>query len=315
MSSKYKSDIPGIEEVFEVVPDFNGMRLDIFLQKIKPEYSRSYFQSLIKKGLCCLNNCVVKANTKVKVGDEVKVFFPEISPIIFNQLDIPLKIIFQTDSYLVIEKPPGLITHPGPDDSRPSVAGIISNRYQIEDEEGFNSFRPGIVHRLDKDTSGLLIIAFNPKSKAYFSQLFKERSVRKCYRAIVKGVITENEGEIDAPIGRQRGNKMLKWQVLQGGRDSLTRFSVLKRSKRFTEVKIFPHSGRTHQIRVHFQFIGHPLVNDPLYSRKHWNLSVPGQLLCAEFLSFPCPQSKKILSFSCQPDSRFEEFYRTFWDL
>ncbi len=326
---------------FLVNPDGSGNRLDRFLVMCLENPSRSLIQEWLEKGLCLLNGKICqKASIRLKTGDRVELEIPEPVLAVLNREGFPLPIVHETASYLVVVKPAGLLTHPGgPHDSRQSVAGIFASRVTpesfsaldsvsepaagkevLEEDATFYSsaeaevFRPGIVHRLDRDTSGLLILALTPSSRDYFSSAFKNREIQKTYRAIVRGVIREDSGEIDAPLGRSRGGDRKKFEVLEGGRSSQTSFQILDRCANFTEVQVFPKTGRTHQIRVHFQYIGHPLVNDPLYCRKTVNLSQEGQLLSAESIAFRCPDSGERVSLHTEPDLRFAEFRKKFWE-
>lgn len=266
-------------------------RIDAYLSKLYPERSRSFFQHIIESSSLLINNIVIKkVSTELRKGDEISISHNiEDTPWhIEGRTDIALDILYQDKDTLVINKPLGLTVHPGDDmHSRTlSVAhallGLPDTEFSIKD-----TARPGIVHRLDKWTSGVLLTAKNDQAVNYYSAQFKERTVQKEYIALVYGAMTQSHGFIDAPIGRSPRDRK-KMAVVANGKPASTEFHVLASTKDFTLLRIILHTGRTHQIRVHFANIGFPLVGDDTYAQRKspYSKLLQGQFLHAWKLQF-----------------------------
>lgn len=248
----------------------DGHRLDRYTQLRCVDLSRSRCTQLIRGGWITINGEAAKPATAVHTGDAVDVVIPAAIPSELTPQDIPLAIVYQDEEMLVIDKPAGLTVHPAP--GHPDGTLVNALLHLVPDLPGIGGTqRPGIVHRLDKDTSGLMMVAKTERALVGLMRQLKERVVRKTYLALVTGNVEKDEGEINAPIGRNPHNRK-KMAVVRGGRDALTRYVVRQRwtvrGEHYTLVEASPHTGRTHQIRVHMAHIGHPLVGDMLYGKR-----------------------------------------------
>ena len=283
-----------------------GKRLDAALSEMMNE-TRSTIQSWIKDGRVWQNGTLAKASTKVKAGDEITTEAPEVKALELTPVNLNLDIVYEDSDLLVINKPKGLTVHPsGTSDEVTLVHGLL---YQVKDLGAFDdTIRPGIVHRLDKDTSGLLVVAKNKPALLKLQADLKERLVKREYYALVEGRIDPDKGMIEAPIGRHP-TKRQSMSVIAGGKDAITHFEVVKRYLEMTLVKCQLETGRTHQIRVHFHHIGHPVYNDPKYSGKKGEKD--GQFLHAFRLSFLHPKTQAPLQFEIPLPEVFENFLKT----
>ncbi|UZQ81982.1 RluA family pseudouridine synthase [Thermoanaerobacter sp. RKWS2] len=271
-----------------------GKRIDVFLAA-ELDYTRSYIKKLIVDGLVFVNGKTVKPSYKVKENDEVVVNIPEVEKIDVMPENIPLDILYEDDDIIVISKPQGMVVHPAPG----NYSGTLVNAllYHCKNLSGINGIlRPGIVHRLDKDTSGVMVVAKNDKAHISLSNQIKERSVFKKYVAIVEGVIKDEEGKIEAPIGRHPVDRK-KMAVIEDGRYALTLYKVLERFKENTLVEAVIKTGRTHQIRVHMAYIGHPVVGDHVYGFKKQKFKLEGQALHSRVLGFIHPTKGVYMEF------------------
>ncbi|MDN5317827.1 MAG: rRNA synthase, partial [Thermoanaerobacterium sp.] len=266
------------------------MRIDSFLAS-ELDYTRSYLKKLILNGLVKVNGSSIKPNYKLKEGDSVDVNIPEAEKIDLMPENIPLDIIYEDDDIIVINKPQGMVVHPAPG----NYSGTLVNAllYHCKNLSGINGeLRPGIVHRLDKDTSGVMVVAKNDKAHLDLSNQIKERTILKKYIAIVEGVIKDDEGSIEVPIGRDHAERK-KMAVTEDGRYALTLYKVLERYKNNSLIEATIKTGRTHQIRVHMSYIGHPIVGDEVYGYKKQRFNLLGQALHSKLLGLVHP-SKKI---------------------
>ncbi|AIS52615.1 pseudouridine synthase [Thermoanaerobacter kivui] len=271
-----------------------GKRIDVFLAA-ELDYTRSYIKKLIVDELVFVNGKTVKPSYKVKENDEVVVNIPEAEKIDVLPENIPLDILYEDDDIIVINKPQGMVVHPAPG----NYSGTLVNAllYHCKNLSGINGIlRPGIVHRLDKDTSGVMVVAKNDKAHISLSNQIKERSVFKKYVAIVEGVIKDEEGKIEAPIGRHPVDRK-KMAVIEDGRYALTLYKVLERFKENTLIEAVIKTGRTHQIRVHMAYIGHPVVGDPVYGFKKQKFKLEGQALHSSILGFVHPTKGVYMEF------------------
>ncbi|MBI2847951.1 MAG: RluA family pseudouridine synthase, partial [Chloroflexi bacterium] len=243
----------------------SGIRLDRYVAEHCPEITRTHAQRLIAGGYIRVNGRLAKAGLKISAGDSITVSIPPPTPSGLVPDAIPLHILYEDADLMVIDKPPGLTVHPAPGHPRGTLANAILARLE-RSPEGGEWWRPGIVHRLDKDTSGLIVVARNSAAHLSLTSQFKSRSVVKIYQALVKGRLTPQEGIIEAPIGRDTRHRERMAIVAEGkGRPARTKYRVIKYIDDYTLVEIMPETGRTHQIRVHLAAIGYPVVGDATY--------------------------------------------------
>ena len=277
--------------------EYSNLRLDKALTLIYPDRSRTYIANLIDEGLVLVNGKNVKSSYKLSINDEVDVTFKEVQPLEVTKEDIPLDIIYEDKDILIINKPQGLVVHPAPGHYEHTLVNAILNH--CNDLSGINGVaRPGIVHRIDKDTSGLICIAKNDEAHNYLAAQLKDHTMNREYVALVKGVIKENHGKIDLPIGRDPHDRKKMAVNKENSKEAITYFDVEKRFNNYTLVKCKLVTGRTHQIRVHMAYIGHPVEGDPLYNKKNaTSLISTGQLLVAYKLNLIHPRTKKEISF------------------
>ncbi|HOD16290.1 MAG TPA: RluA family pseudouridine synthase [Spirochaetota bacterium] len=294
------------------VPEENNLdRIDKFLSaSLELDLSRSYIQKLIRGGDIRVNGSVIKQNYKVKTDDEIAVTVPEPEPLDLEPENIPLDIVYRDQSIIVINKQPGLVVHPGPGNwNRTLVNGLL---YHVRDLSSIGGVaRPGIVHRLDKDTAGLMVVARDDASHAFLTGEFSGRRVRKKYAALVVGKPRKDHEVIDRPIGRHRKYRH-KMCVDEKGREAVTEITVKKvfngRLGVFTLLDIDLHTGRTHQIRVHLSSEGIPIVGDPIYSKKWEKYRVPYLLLASVSLEFAHPADGRIMTFTADYPEHMRAF-------
>jgi 23S rRNA pseudouridine1911/1915/1917 synthase len=272
--------------VLDVIDTEDGTRLDRVISDRMNDISRSYAQQLMKSGDVLINGGAVKPAHRVRAGDKIEIFLPPVEePEDLPPDYLPIPIIYEDDDLLVFDKPPGVVTHPAPGHERGTLVNALR---AIRPDLQFSNERLGVVHRLDKDTSGLIVVAKNEASRLFLLQQWQERHVVKRYTALVSGVIKEDHGRIDAPISRDPNNRK-RMAVIRDGRPAVSHFDVVKRFADSTLVDIHIETGRTHQIRVHMAFIGHPVVGDTTYGRKRFSVSIPRQFLHAAYLKLELP--------------------------
>lgn len=294
------------EKVIIVDEENDNVRLDSFLSSLDEAKSRSYVQKTIEEGRVNVNSKIVKkASFKVYEGDEVRFTFLEDKPLNVVSKDIPIDIIYQDDDLLVINKPRGMVVHPsnGHYDGDTLVNALL---YHIKDLSSINGIvRPGIVHRIDKDTSGLLVVAKNDEAHLFLSSQLVDHTMHREYLAICEGVIPHTDLKIDAPLGKDPNDRLKRCVDIYNGKEAVTYVHVIERMKYNTLVSCRLETGRTHQIRVHMQYIKHPLVGDPVYGYRKQEIKANGQILHAYKITFIHPRTKKEMSFTCEPDEEF----------
>lgn len=285
-------------EVYTFAVDKAGERLDKYVAEKCPELSRTHAQKLIGEGYIVVNNSPAKAALKLNAGDRVVITVPPPAPGSLLPEDIPFKIIYEDDDLLVIDKPAGLTVHPAPGyPSHTLVNAILSHLSSLPDTG--DSLRPGIVHRLDKDTSGVMLVAKNSEAQANLADQFRARSVVKTYMVLVKGHLSPEQGIIEAPIGRDpRHRKRMAVASEVRGKKARTQYRVVKYIDDCTLLEIIPETGRTHQIRVHLSAIGYPVVGDTTYGVKSPHLS--RQFLHATRLGFRLPSTGEYVEFESE---------------
>jgi 23S rRNA pseudouridine1911/1915/1917 synthase len=268
-------------------------RLDKFLSLEFPQISRSQLQKLISQGFITVNNKPAKGGHGLEHGDQVAVDLSPLNAGISGGENIPLKVVYEDKDLIVIDKQAGLTVHPVSGHKQNTLVTVLLARYpDLTDNE--DPTRPGIVHRLDKDTSGLMVIARNPAAKKILIDQFKTREVKKAYLALVKGKLKPEEGTIEAPIGRNPGDRK-KMAIVEGGRPARTRYRVIRELDGYTLLEVMPETGRTHQIRVHLAAIGRPVVGDSVYGVKSPHLK--RQFLHAFKLRFKLPSTGEYREF------------------
>lgn len=288
----------------EVKPENEGERLDKFIAD-NSDISRSYAAKLCDEGLVTLSDKQLKKKDRVSVGDKIIIQIPEPTELSVEGEDIPLDIVYEDSDVIVINKPQDMCVHPAVgNESGTLVNGLV---YHCGNElSAINGvIRPGIVHRIDKDTSGLLIVAKNNDAHLKLSEQLKERKALRKYIAIVNGNIREDGGTVNKPISRNPSDRK-KMAVVAGGREAVTHFNVLERFGQYTLIECILETGRTHQIRVHMASIGHSIVGDPLYGIKKEKFNLNGQLLHAKTIGFKHPSTGKMMEFSSEIPEYFE---------
>lgn len=286
-------------DVIEIlVGEEDNERLDSFLAEEIDEVSRSYIQKLIKKELVTVNEKKVKPSYVVNQGDRIAVNLPQPKKLDVKSENIPLDIVYEDDDVAVVYKPKGMVVHPAPG----NYSGTLVNAllYHLENLSSINGvIRPGIVHRIDKDTTGLLMVAKNNIAHIHLSEQLKEHTITRKYHALVIGNIKEEEGTINAPIGRHNVDRKKMTVTDKNSKKAVTHFTVLKRYKQYTLIEAQLETGRTHQIRVHMSYINHPLVGDPVYGVKKDKFKLDGQLLHAKVIGFIHPTKNEYMEFEC----------------
>ena len=290
---------------YKVTYNENGFRVDKVLSIFNTELSRTAITKIINDGNCKVNGVITKASFKVKTNDIIDIDIPETKPLKIEGEDIPLDIVYEDDDILIINKPQGMVVHPACGHwEHTLVNAIVHHSESLSDINGVT--RPGIVHRIDKDTSGLICIAKNDKAHMFLADQLSSHTMQRTYLAILRGVINENEGTIDIPL--LRGPNREKMVANAKGKPSITHFKVLERYKNHTLVQCNLETGRTHQIRAHFAHIGFPVEGDVIYGGKAaGQLYQNGQLLVAVELKLIHPTNKKEMVFKINPPQYFQE--------
>lgn len=290
-------------EKIKVQKEFHLTRIDKFLNDCLEE-SRSTIQTMIKEGNILVNGDTVKNNYKVKEDDEITITPMEITEMELTPEDIPLDIVYQDDYIIIVNKQDNIVVHPGAGNTSGTLVNALL--FHIKDFQAIKGeIRPGIVHRIDKETSGLLVVAKTPKALEHLSDQMKEKKASRKYIALVDGVIPHNLGKITAPIGRDPKNRQ-KMACVENGKHAVTHFKVLQRFDAHTLIECVLETGRTHQIRVHMNYIGYPIYGDPKYGQRKTN-TAHGQYLHAKTLGIYHPNTNEYMEFSSELPQYFEE--------
>lgn len=281
-----------------------GERLDVFLAEQSPDLSRSRIRKLIDDGHVTVDGRPGKPSTRLDVGQTVTLELPPMSPAELQPWDVPLSVVFEDNDLIVVDKPAGMTVHPAPgNEDRTLANAVLAHAPDIEGVGGER--RPGIVHRLDKDTSGLIVVAKNERTHSHLSDQFKSREVSKVYFALVVGHPNPPEADIDAPIGRHPHDRQ-RMAIVSRGRPAITRYRIVTSYSRSTLIEARPRTGRTHQIRVHLASVGHPVVGDTTYGRSAEGL--PRQFLHAHHLAFTHPVSGENIRFETELPSDLKSY-------
>ena len=295
--------------LFEIQED-QQMRLDKYLAEQFPEQTRSYLQKLIKDGEVLVNGKSVKTGYQLSKGDEVSVNIPEPKELDVAPQKMDLDIVYEDEDVILINKPKGMVVHPAPGHTTDTlVNGLL---YHCKDNlSGINGVaRPGIVHRIDRDTTGILIVCKNDMSHNSIAAQLKEHSINRRYRALVHGNLKENQGTVEGPIGRHPIDRKKMAINEKNGKPAVTHYTVLERFGNYTLIECVLETGRTHQIRVHMSSIGHPLVGDEVYGPAKCPFKLQGQCLHAMVLGFVHPRTGEYLEFSADLPEYFEELLK-----
>ena len=289
---------------YELTAEESGQRLDKYLAGEMTDLSRSRIKELVQAGEVLVNGKKSKVSYKVQKGDLIQVTVLPLEPLALEAENIPLDIVYEDEDVIVVNKPQGMVVHPAA--GHPSHTLVNALLYHTRDlADSPEGFRPGIVHRIDKDTSGLLMVAKNAAARESLEKQLAANSNKRQYLAIVHGNFAEEEGTIDAPIGRNPKDRK-QMAVVEKGKSAVTHFKVLEQYQGYSLVECQLETGRTHQIRVHMAYIGHPLAGDPLYGPRK-TLPGHGQFLHAKTLGFEQPRTGEWLEFSVQPPEIFQQ--------
>ncbi len=296
-----------MDERFIAADNEAGERLDVFLTD-ELGISRSYINKLIAEGNITVNGNKVKSGKSVKRGDVIRVCIPDSEPAAIIPQNIPLDILYEDDDIAVINKQQGLTVHPGGGAVDNTLANALM--FHLKSLSSINGvIRPGIVHRLDKDTSGVMVIAKNNAAHLDLAEQIAQRKTKKLYKALLEGILKEDCGTLKTLIGRNPSDRKLMC-VAKSGREAITQFRVLERFKENTFAQFDILTGRTHQIRVHAKYLGHPVVGDKAYGYKKQKFNLNGQLLHAYSLSFSHPRTREIMTFTAPLPDYFENVLR-----
>lgn len=295
---------------FKIEEALAGERIDKFLSDSLPDVSRSYIQKLIKDGQVTVNQKTVKSNYKLNAGDLLSMEEPELQEPDIEAEDIPLDILYEDSDLLIINKPKGMVVHP----SAGHYSGTLVNalmHYCKEDLSGINGvLRPGIVHRIDMDTTGSLLVCKNDFTHNHIAEQLKVHSITRVYHAIVHGVIKDDEGTINAPIGRHPIDRKKMSINHKNGKEAVTHYIVLKRFKNFTYIECRLETGRTHQIRVHMSSIGHPLLGDSVYGPAKSPYKLQGQTLHAKTIGIIHPRTEEYVEVNAPLPEYFSDLLK-----
>lgn len=288
-------------------------RLDIYLKEKNEKLTRSYIKKLLEDGNILVNNKNEKSGYMIKENDKITLNLPDVKPIEARPEDIKLNIIYEDDDIIIVDKEKGMVVHP----ANGNYTGTMVNSLMYSHKGSLSSIngviRPGIVHRIDKDTSGILVVAKNDNAHKKLSEQFKVHSIKRKYVALVKGIIKEDKLDINLPIGRSSKDRKKMAVTYKNSKEAITHIAVLKRfyNSNVTFIEASLETGRTHQIRVHMSYIGHPLVGDEVYGKKDSKFKVDGQMLHARLLGFIHPTKNEYVEFTSDIPKEFKNLLET----
>lgn len=291
---------------FQVEKDNIGKRVDVFLSENMEDFTRSQIKKLIDEENLYCNEKLIKSNYKLRENDIIEIVIPEAKELDIIPEDIEIDIVYEDEDIVIVNKPRGMVVHPAVGNYTGTLVNALL--YKCRNLSGINGvIRPGIVHRIDKDTSGILVVAKNDNAHKSLAQQIKAHTVKRIYLALTEGIIKEDNGTIDAPIGRHHIDRKKMTITNKNARNAVTHFSVLERFERNTLIEARLETGRTHQIRVHMAHLSHPLVGDPVYGYKRQKFKISGQALHAKTLGFIHPRTNKYVEFSSEIPSDFQK--------
>ena len=293
------------KSIFTVSPGQEGTRADRFLADSVEGFSRESLKESFEKGLVTVDGKSIKPSLKLKAGTVLEAVLPDTGVLDVVAQDIPIDIVYEDDDIAIVDKPAGMVVHPANGNEDGTMVNALM--YRLDHLSAINGvIRPGIVHRIDKDTSGLLVVAKNDKAHAALSEQFRVHSITRRYTAIVSGVLPNEKGTIDAPLGRDPYDRKAFTVTLKNSKNAVTHYEVIKRYDGYTHIDVSLETGRTHQIRVHMKYIGHPIVGDKLYGRNTaLDKRFDGQLLHAYLLGFIHPSTGEYVEFRSEIPERF----------
>lgn len=300
---------------FNIEPYEAGKRFDSFLSEKIEGCSRTYIQKLIDKGHCKVNGKNAKSNLKLRAGDQIQAIIPDPVPLEILPQNIELDIVYEDNDIVIINKPQGMVVHPAHGNySGTVVNALLSHCGSLSDCNsltGINGvMRPGIVHRIDKDTSGIIVIAKTNEAHLVLSEQFKEHTITRRYTALLEGRLKNDNGRVETLIGRNPKERKQMAVVSINGKKAVTNYRVLERFENHTLIEAVLETGRTHQIRVHMAYLGHPVVGDTVYGYKKQHMGTNGQLLHARVLGFIHPRSKEYVEFEAPLPDYFEKILK-----
>ncbi|RCX17119.1 ribosomal large subunit pseudouridine synthase D [Anaerobacterium chartisolvens] len=288
-----------------------GIRIDAWLSERLEGFSRTYIQKLLEDGLIKVNDKRVKVNYRLRADDSIEISVPEPERLDVRPEKIRLDVVYEDGDIIIINKEKGMVVHPAAGNHTGTLVNALMDYCgdSLSDINGI--IRPGIVHRIDKDTSGVLVVAKNNNAHERLSERLKDHDIKRVYAAVVEGVIKEDSGKIDAPIGRHPVERKKMSVNTKNGRRAVTYFKVLERFRDTTYVELTLETGRTHQIRVHMSYIGYPLVGDMVYGKKKQKYGICGQMLHARVLGFIHPIKNEYMEFEARLPGYFEELLQS----
>lgn len=294
--------------IFKITEDEADIRLDKVISNRFPQYSRSYLQKLFEDKYISCNEKALSKKDKLSAKSEVKIYIPKPKEISTKPQNIPIDIVYEDDDLLVVNKPKGMVVHPAPGNPDGTLVNALLY-YCKGNLSGINGvIRPGIVHRIDKDTSGLLLVAKNDKAHLSLAEQIKEHSFTRFYQTVVYGHLPSQNGRIEAPIGRSHQDRKKMAVTNVNSKEAITEYSVIKEYSNFSHLLVELKTGRTHQIRVHMAHIGHPVAGDPVYGPKKIITSLNGQCLHAKKIGFRHPSSCKWIELDSELPRYFQKF-------
>lgn len=297
------------EDEISIISDKENERIDVYISGMMEDMSRSSVQKLIADGNITVNDKNIKSNYKIKLNDSIRIILPEPEMLDVAAENIPIDIVYEDDDLAVINKAQGMVVHPAPGHySGTLVNGLMHHLKNLSSINGV--MRPGIVHRLDMNTSGLMLVAKNDKSHNFLAECLKEHSINRIYYALVEGNIKDDFGVIDAPLGRSEKDRKKRTVTYKNSKNAVTNFWVVERYKKYTLIKLKLETGRTHQIRVHMKYIGHPVVGDDIYGSKTNKFGLKGQLLHSKSVGFVHPTTGEYMEFEIDLPEYFQKVLR-----